>query len=131
MTCVQCTTDDSSACVGGTPVCVSNTCQKCTAHAQCASDVCLPDGSCADPALDQVAYVKVNGTGMVCSQLSPCGTLDIGLKKNKPYVKIASGIVTDSKTTTIDGKSVTILGDQGAKLSFGGVRADECLRARG
>lgn len=121
-TCVQCTTNKFSACVGATPVCVNTQCQKCSAHAQCTlSNVCLPDGSCADAA--QVAYVASGGSGSACTKTNPCGTLDDGVKTNKALVKIAAGTVADSKTTNIDGKSVTILADTGAKLgrSNGGV----------
>lgn len=116
MMCVQCTVSEPGACSGVTPVCVSNQCQKCTAHGQCAaSNVCLPDGSCADG--QQVAYVANGGAGTVCTQASPCGTLDDGLKAGRPYVKVAAGTVTDTKTTTIDGRAVTILADPGAQVS--------------
>lgn len=115
MTCVQCTTSEASACSRATPACVNTQCQKCTAHAQCTtSNVCLPDGSCADMA--QVAYVAAGGSGSACSMAAPCGTLDEGLKTEKPFVKVI-GTVTDTKTTTIDGKAVTILADPHAQLS--------------
>ena len=116
MMCVQCTTSQAGACSGATPLCISNQCQKCTAHAQCsASNVCLPDGSCADA--EQVAYVAMSGSGSACTKTSPCGTLDAGLKKHKPFVKFASGTVADTSATTIDGQAVTIFADQGARLS--------------
>lgn len=116
MMCVQCTISEPGACSGVTPVCVSNQCQKCTAHAQCAtSNVCLPDGSCADG--QQVAYVASGGSGTACTKASPCGTLDDGVKAGRPYVKVAAGAVTDTKTTTIDGRTVTILADPGAQVS--------------
>lgn len=115
MTCVQCTTSEPGACSGATPACVNTQCQKCTAHAQCTtSNVCLPDGSCADVA--QVAYVAMGGSGSACSKTNPCGTLSDGLNTPKPFVKV-TGTVTDTKTTTIDGKAVTILADPGAQLS--------------
>jgi Right handed beta helix region len=116
MVCVQCTPAEATACTGATPACIGTTCQKCTAHTQCpTSNVCLPDGTCADAA--QVAYVQATGTGSPpCAKASPCGTLDDGVKANKPTVKIAAGTVADSKLTTIDGKAVTIVADPGAKL---------------
>lgn len=115
MTCVQCTTSEASACSGATPACLNTQCQKCTAHAQCTtSNVCLPDGSCADMA--QVAYVAAGGSGSACSKANPCGTLNDGLSTLKSLVKV-TGTVTDTKTTTIDGKAVTILADPGAQLS--------------
>jgi hypothetical protein len=39
------------------------------------------------------------------------------VKAGRPFVKIASGTIADSQTTTIDGKAVTIFADPGAKLS--------------
>lgn len=116
LTCVQCLAPDQvNACSGPTPVCVGTACQRCTLHAQCvASNVCLPDGSCADPLL--VSYVQAGGSGSACTQSMPCGTLDDGVKANKLIVKFAAGLVADNKTTTID-RAVTILADSGAKLS--------------
>jgi hypothetical protein len=43
--------------------------------------------------------------------------LDDGLKAGRPYVKVAAGTVTDTKTTIIDGRAVTILADPGAQIS--------------
>lgn len=115
MTCVQCTPEEPGACSGTTPACVSNACQGCTAHAQCpASNVCLPDGSCADEI--QVAYVASGGAGTACTRSSPCATLDNGVKAGRPIVKVATGTIADSQTTTIDGKAVTILAEPEAKL---------------
>jgi hypothetical protein len=116
MTCVQCTPSEPGACTGVTPACVNNSCAKCTAHAQCpASNVCLPDGSCADAT--QVAYVQAGATGAVpCTKAAPCGTLDAGVNAGKPTVKIAAGTLADNKVTTIDGKALTIVADPGAKL---------------
>jgi hypothetical protein len=115
MVCVQCTQSEHDACVGAMPACVANLCHGCTAHAQCpASNVCLPDGSCADAG--QVAYVQAGGAGTVCSKALPCGILDDGLKTNKSIVKIGAGTIADSKTTTIDGRSVTIVAEPGARL---------------
>src|ERR1041385_4356043 len=55
-TCVICTDSSHAACRNSTPVCSNDMCVKCTTHSQCDSNVCLPDGSCADAAL--VAYVR-------------------------------------------------------------------------
>lgn len=117
--CVQCTTDDEMACSGATPVCgATNTCERCTMHAQCSSNVCLPDGSCSDGG--NVAYVAANGSGSACTKAMPCGTLAAAIGTSKPIVKIAAGLVKDTTTTTIDGKAVTILADPGAKLDRDG-----------
>lgn len=117
--CVQCTTNEPAACSGATPVCgADNTCQACTAHAQCGSSVCLPDGSCATDT--SVAYVSPTGTDGTCSKAAPCKTLDAALQQKRPYVKMATGLVKDTKTTTIDGQAVTILADAGAQLDRDG-----------
>jgi hypothetical protein len=117
MTCVQCTTSDAEACTGATPACVDHLCQKCTAHTQCtASNVCLPDGTCADAA--QVAYVQAGGTGALpCTKAAPCSTLDAGVRANKPTVKVAAGMVADNKVTIVDARTLTIVADPGAKLT--------------
>jgi hypothetical protein len=117
--CVQCTTNEPAACTGTSPVCgADNTCHGCTAHTQCASNVCLPDGSCA--ADTSVAYVAPTGADGTCSKSAPCKTLDAALQQKRPYVKIATGLVKDTKTTTIDGQTVTILADPGAQLDRDG-----------
>lgn len=114
--CVVCTPSKAMACTGTTPVCsTSDTCGPCTSHSQCTmSNVCLPDGSCSDGA--NVAYVAASGSGTACTQAMPCNKLAAAVATNKPYIKIAAGLVKDSVTTTIDGKSVTILAEPGAKL---------------
>ncbi len=117
--CVQCTTSKPSACMGVTPVCgADNACHGCTAHAQCGSSVCSPDGSCASEA--SVAYVAPGGTDGTCTKSSPCKTLDAALKQSRAIVKMAAGLVKDTKATTIDGQAVTIVADAGAQLDRDG-----------
>jgi hypothetical protein len=121
MTCIQCTADEPAACTGATPVCGGgHACRACTAHAECsASEVCLPDGRCAD--LGEVAYVMAGGAGAPpCTKQAPCGTLQEGITAvdaSRPYIRIVgTGTLVDDKTTVIDGKAVTIFADPGAKL---------------
>lgn len=118
--CVVCTPSKAMACTGTTPVCSSiDTCVPCTMHSQCTtSNVCLPDGSCSDGT--NVAYVAGTGSGTACTQAMPCNTLAAAVATNKPYIKIAAGLVKDNVTTTIDGKNVTILAEHGAKLDRDG-----------
>lgn len=60
--CVPCMLGKVGACKGTTPVCgADETCHACTMDAECASQTCLPDGSCASP-LD-VLYVSPTGSG--------------------------------------------------------------------
>lgn len=118
--CVQCTVEDSAACLGVTPICgADHACRSCGKHTDCASAACLPDGSCGSDV--NVAYVAATGTGTACTKAAPCGTLAAAVAKAKTYVKIAAGgIVKDAQVTTIDGKGVTILADEGAKLDRDG-----------
>jgi parallel beta helix pectate lyase-like protein len=127
MTCVECIApDQTSACGGMTPICgPDHVCRACGAHAECPdSHVCLPNGSCAT--IDLVAYVAQDGTGTVCAQERPCGTLNDAILTDKPLVKFDTGTVNDSNVASIDGRSLTILADPGAKLtrSNGGVILD-------
>jgi hypothetical protein len=118
MKCVQCTPAEHAACTGTAPACIENSCQACTSHAQCDSKACLPDGTCALET--DIAYVQAGGSGSACTKATPCGTLDVGVKTNKPIVKLATGLVSDNQVTTIDGKAVMILADPGAKLGRDG-----------
>lgn len=121
--CVQCTPTDATACSAAAPVCgTDNTCRTCSKHSECASAACLPDGSCGSDA--NVAYVAANGSGTACSLSAPCPTLGAALAKNKAFIKVAAGdVVKDTQATIIDGKTVTILADPGAKLSRNGSNA--------
>jgi hypothetical protein len=118
MTCVQCTPSDNP-CPDTMPICVANQCQKCTTHAQCIlSNVCLPEGSCAEELL--VAYVAMGGSGNACTKTNACPTLDDGVKANKPTVKIAPGLVKGNQITTISDRTITIIGEPGAILDRDG-----------
>ncbi|HEY6038889.1 MAG TPA: hypothetical protein VIV58_31620 [Kofleriaceae bacterium] len=53
------------------PVCDANACRGCAVDAECAaSNACLSDGTCADPA--RVLYAAQTGTGTTCTQVDPC-----------------------------------------------------------
>lgn len=111
--CVQCTSSDSIACGGVTPVCgIENTCQGCTLHSECASNVCRPDGSCSDGR--DVAYVAEGGSGAACTQAAPCPSLSAALGTGKPFIKL-TGAIADN--VVIDNKDVTILAGPGARLA--------------
>lgn len=129
--CVQCTVSDTAACVGTTPLCgEENVCRGCSKHADCASAACLPDGSCVDEGT--IAYVAGMGTGTACTRTAPCGTLAAAVGKGKAYVKVAAGaVVKDTQVTVIDGKAVTILADEGAKLDRDGDGAILEVRSAG
>ncbi len=92
-TCVQCTATDAQACTGRTPLCGSdNLCHSCTAHADCASAACLPDGSCGSP--QDVAYVVEGASsGGLCSLEAPCGALSRALATGRPFLKLHGAFV--------------------------------------
>jgi hypothetical protein len=112
--CVQCTAADSAACLGVTPICgADRTCRSCGKHTDCASAVCLADGSCA--AETMVAYVSQTGTDNAqCSKNTPCSKVTKALDTNRPYVKLSG---TLDEAVTVDSKNVTFLADPGAKLT--------------
>jgi hypothetical protein len=110
--CVQCLAPDlAMACTGATPMCGDDhACRGCAAHTECpGSDVCLPDGSCADAG--QVAYVQAGGTSALpCAKAAPCGVLQnaiAAVDASRPYIKLARpGTLVAAAATTIDGKAV-------------------------
>ena len=113
-TCVQCTTSESSACTGTTPVCGSDdTCHACKAHGDCSSAACLPDGSCGTEM--NVAYVDPSGTAnAMCTKAMPCSTVAAALATNRPFVKFHG---TTTEQVTVNNESVTWLADSGATLT--------------
>jgi hypothetical protein len=115
MVCVQCTASESQACTGMTPTCGSDDkCRACSAHADCASDACLPDGSCGTDS--NVAYVDAAGSASntTCTKAAPCSTIAKALATAKAFVKIHG---TVDEQVSINNQNVTLLADQGAKLT--------------
>lgn len=112
--CVQCTPSEASVCAGATPVCISNSCQKCTDHTQCASAACLPDGTCGTDV--NVAYVDPDGTdNQNCSKMTPCNDVTKALATDRPYLKFHG--TTDQAVSVKAGRVVTFLADPGAILT--------------
>lgn len=127
--CVNCTAGDSAACTATTPVCKNDACNACASHTDCDSSACLPDGSCAAEA--DTAYAQAGGSGSICTKTTPCATLATALATARPYVKLAAGLVQDTETTKIDGQTVTILADTGAKLGCSTPSVTEVLLIQG
>jgi len=119
LVCVQCTIVRNEACIGATPACGDDgRCRACEAHSECsASEACLPDGTCADPA--QVAYVKpttLGGTDNTeCTLAQPCTKPSKALATGRPYVKL-SGTNDEGATVSITDRNVTVLAESDAKL---------------
>ncbi|MBA2541150.1 MAG: right-handed parallel beta-helix repeat-containing protein [Deltaproteobacteria bacterium] len=114
MMCVECTSDQTDACTGTSPVCGDDlACRGCAAHVECpASDACLPDGACANEA--DVAYVDPTGGGTACTLASPCSEVSAALATTRAVLKL-TGITNEQ--VTLDNRNVTILADPGAKLT--------------
>jgi hypothetical protein len=112
-TCVQCTAMTATACKAETPACINDVCAPCIRHADCvASNVCMPDGKCADE--KNVAYLDGGGKDqMMCTRAMPCTKIDKAAMA-KSILKI-SGTLTER--ATLDGLNVVILADPGAKLT--------------
>ncbi len=112
--CVQCTTDDETACSDTMPVCgASNTCERCTAHPECGSKACLPDGSCGTDS--NVAYVDPTGTdNSMCTKGMPCTKVAKALLTGRPFVKFTG---TTDEQVSVTNQNVTMIADAGAKLT--------------
>jgi len=131
-TCVQCTTAEAAACPGAAPICsAAHTCVACNQHADCASQACLPDGSCANEA--EVAYVDggAPATATACTRTAPCHQLAqaLALIPARPYIKALTGTVTESGVVSISNREVTIVADPKAVLGRAGT--GDCLRIEG
>ena len=114
--CVQCL--KTAHCVTAErPICDenSNACVACRGHADCDTQLCLSDGTCA--AEDAVVYVSdMNASDAgPCSKEAPCQTLSQALTlitAQRKHIKIA-GRISTPMGTRIDAKDVTIHGDPG------------------
>lgn len=94
---IECT--DSAACtMVGKPICdlTTNTCGGCVLDSECPSNVCLVDGTCADPT--RFVYAAAGGTDSVCTVAQPCSveTAVTMLTATKDIVKLAPGTYTRS-----------------------------------
>ena len=119
-TCVQCLPERSEACAGTTPACGGDyACRGCTAHTDCASDACLPDGSCAVESV--VVYVSEGGgAGTACSKAERCGTLSAAMAAvtpSRPYVRMVGSL--SELGLVITDRNVTFLGAAGSIISGG------------
>src|SRR3954470_22460861 len=82
--CVECTAAEHDACTMTHPVCGDDqACRACAAHAECSSNVCLPDGACGGDTT--VAYVDDKGTDNdMCTQAMPCLKVAKALATGRP-----------------------------------------------
>ncbi|MFT3699317.1 MAG: hypothetical protein QM831_39580 [Kofleriaceae bacterium] len=99
--CVECVV--STDCTSATaPNCDMNVCRGCEHDAECpTSNVCLQDGTCADPA--RVLYASATGTAATCTAADPC-PIDTALNAvsaTQDIVHLAAGTYTRSAMTTV------------------------------
>lgn len=102
------------------PVCrADHTCGPCTAHGDCASNVCdLPSGRCVDE--QDVIYVEAGATGTDCARSTPCPTLAAGALQlgARRVIKLeGTDVIGDPATTTLDDADATIFADPGTAIS--------------
>jgi hypothetical protein len=91
-------------------------CTSCIKNADCASDVCLPNGLCGDDT--NVAYVDPMAMpeNVTCTAAAPCSTVDAALLTKKPFIKLEADIV---EPVIISATAVTILAEPGTTLRRG------------
>lgn len=120
--CVQCVPGTrTEACTPTTPVCnESYECAPCKVHSDCASDACLPDGSCL--AENRLAYVVAGGTGANCTKDAPCGSINAALAATDPnvrsYIRV-TGLI-ENTNVDLDNRVRTFLGTPGMTTLRGG-----------
>jgi hypothetical protein len=101
--CVECRTSESD-CTGATPVCDDGRCVACVRNQDCASGVCIEDGTCANTI--DVAYVSTSGaTSGECLETSPCDKIEfaLALTPERPFIVIESGTYTRAGTLALLG----------------------------
>lgn len=88
---------DNSACTMiGKPICdlTTHRCGGCVLDSECPSNVCLMDGTCADPA--RFVYAAAGGNDVQCTMALPC-SVDTAVTKltvAQDIVKLAPGVYT-------------------------------------
>jgi len=132
-TCVECLTSPDCT-MPALAICDANVCRGCVADMECpSSNVCLGDGTCADPA--RVVYASPTGTGATCTTATPC-TLDTAIAQveqpaaTQDIIKLAAGTYDRPAMSTIDTHGVIITGE-GAILHGSGGAAIVMLYATG
>lgn len=109
--CVQCTTAIPTACTGTTPVCgTDDKCGACAMDSQCASQVCMPDGSCADGST--VLYATPMGSNVATCGLSDKCSIDHAVSLVDPtraLIRLDSGMYALSGTLSLT-KNLTMIG---------------------
>ncbi|HEY0250231.1 MAG TPA: hypothetical protein VGC41_01850, partial [Kofleriaceae bacterium] len=114
-TCVECVV--SADCTSAAKAtCDHDVCRGCIHDAECtASNVCMPDGSCADPG--RVLYAATDGTAATCTAAAPCSldTAVTAVTATQDIIHLAAGTYPRTAMTTI--MTSTILAGEGAVMT--------------
>ena len=109
-TCVECVTSPDCT-VPQRPICDANVCRGCIADAECpSSNVCLGDGTCADPA--RVLYASPAGGTSSCAAAMPC-TFDaayVMVSGTQDIIKLAAGTYDRAAGLSVT-KNVIVTGE--------------------
>ncbi|MEO8845651.1 MAG: right-handed parallel beta-helix repeat-containing protein [Kofleriaceae bacterium] len=109
-TCVECVTSPDCT-VPERAICDADVCRGCRADAECpSSNVCLGDGTCADPA--RVLYASPTGVISTCTAAMPC-TFDAAyamVSATQDIIKLAAGTYDRPASLTVT-KSVIVTGE--------------------
>jgi hypothetical protein len=104
---------EASDCGGAAPVCGDDfACRACASHGECASGVCLGDGSCGDAS--QVVWVTTSGDASndCLSEAEACDTveraLEVASTEGRAIVRIGAGTFPGLALTPV--VSVTLIG---------------------
>jgi len=112
--CVECTTTESAACNGTSPVCKNDACTACEAATDCPSQACLGTGACEDASM--VAYVVAAGNGDCLTPATACGAVSTALLTGRPVIRVSG---TLSENIAIGSGTVTLLGDDDGSTKIG------------
>lgn len=109
-TCVECMTSPDCT-VPERAICDANVCRGCGADADCpSSNVCLGDGTCADPT--RVLYATPTGVAAGCTAATPC-TFDAAyamVSATQDIIKLAAGTYDRPAGLTVT-KNVIVTGE--------------------
>jgi hypothetical protein len=109
-TCVECVTSPDCT-VPERAICDANVCRGCISDAECpSSNVCLGDGTCADPA--RVLFASTAGGATGCTAATPC-TLDAAyamVSATQDIIKLAAGTYARDVSLTVT-KDVIVTGE--------------------
>ncbi|MEO6774892.1 MAG: hypothetical protein ABI467_18110, partial [Kofleriaceae bacterium] len=107
--CVECTTTESAACTGDSPVCKSDACTACVVNADCSSHTCEPSGACA--VSSEVAWVAVGGAGDCLTEATPCGSIATARSTTPRTIIHVTGRLPETVAVGLN-QTLTIIGDR-------------------